>query len=78
VGVPAIGGPVLTQFGLLLCPVAPSGNGGFMAPRETEREVVAVSFGGNGWWCRTSNGLSSEGGNVVTLDRRVKPVSPKF
>ena len=50
----------------------------FMAPRETEREVVAVSFDGNGV-VQNVERFGLERGNVITLDRRVtsSPISDK-
>jgi outer membrane protein assembly factor BamE (lipoprotein component of BamABCDE complex) len=50
----------------------------FMAPRETEREVVAVSFDSNGV-VQNVERFGLERGNVVTLDRRVtsSPISDK-
>lgn len=51
---------------------------GFLAPREIEREVVAISFNANGV-VENVERFGLERGNVITLDRRVtsSPVSDK-
>lgn len=43
---------------------------GFLAPKEIEREVVAISFSSNGI-VQNVERFGLERGNVITLDRRV-------
>lgn len=76
VGVPASAG-LLTNSGYYYVRSRRQSRG-FLAPRETEREVVAVSFNGNGV-VENVERFGLERGNVVTLDRRVtsSPISDK-
>ncbi len=68
VGVPSAGG-LLTNSGYYYVK-SRSRAVGFLAPKEVEREVVAVSFNASGVVDNVER-FGLERGNVITLDRRV-------